>query len=564
MRIALLSLTLLFTVSCSTSRARRPHPSGSRPINRATMVARQAPTSGGQITTAQSPVDESAEARLAEQEGRFFDAIQDYYLLSVRTQDSSSREAYQIKAIDLLETRLDESDLRQAAQSSNFGSLRGYAYFQLGAIYLDRRQTEDARRAFSIVPEYIPGTEKAHRAADMVSQLDSIRYVDSKTIGVVLPLSGKNAAIGQRALRGIEMGLGLNDGQSPYKLAVADSEGNPDTARRAVERLVKEDNVIGIIGSLLSRTAPAVASKANELGVPTIGLSQKSGLTDIGPSVFRNALTSEMQVRQLVRTAIDEMNLRRFAILYSNDAYGSEYANYFWDEVLARGGQITAVQSYNPKDTDFRGVAQRLVGTWYIEGRQDEFNLINRERNQKSTSRKSARQQNKIADDLLPPIANFDAVFIPDSSRMLSQMAAFLSYSGVKNVRLLGTNLWNSPGIAKKAGSFSDKLLFVDSLPAQQIESSSKFAVEYRELFGESITGIEVQAYDAAILMRSLMGRGATTREELTRRLTEVRGFPGAIGPLFMSPAREVRRPLTSFITDPQGNTVPFQRSRAL
>jgi ABC-type branched-subunit amino acid transport system substrate-binding protein len=124
-----------------------------------------------------------------------------------------------------------------------------------------------------------------------------------------------------------------------------DSEGNPDNARRGVERLVKEDNVIAIIGSLLSKTAPAVAAKANELGVPTLALSQKAGVTEVGPSVFRNALTSEMQVRQLVKSAMEDLKLRRFAILYPNDPYGVEYANIFWDEVLARGGVITAAQT---------------------------------------------------------------------------------------------------------------------------------------------------------------------------------------------------------------------------
>src|SRR6185369_3531304 len=118
-------------------------------------------------------------------------------------------------------------------------------------------------------------------------------------------------------------------------------------------------------GSLLSKTALPLAAKAQELGVPSIGLSQKAGLTEIGDKVFRNALTSEMQVREVVRVAMDELGLKKFAILFPNDPYGVEYANIFWDEVLARGGSVQAAQTYNPKDTDFRGVIQRLVGTYY-------------------------------------------------------------------------------------------------------------------------------------------------------------------------------------------------------
>ncbi|HRO65942.1 MAG TPA: penicillin-binding protein activator [Pseudobdellovibrionaceae bacterium] len=562
MKTLCLVLTVLFAVSCSTSRARKtPDRHAGRPL------LRQAPTGRHSVPLPAQPVltralpSEAERAVSYERNGEYLNAIREYHRLSTVSENAASRESYRIKSLDLLETRLDESELKSVAGDSDFGTLRGYAYYQLGSIYLDRRETDSARRAYSTVQSYIPGTEIALRATDLVSQLDSIRYVDSKTIGVVLPLSGKNAAIGQRALRGIEMGLGLDDGSSPYKLAVADSEGNPDVARRAVERLVKEDNVIGIIGSLLSRTAPAVASKADELGVPTIALSQKSGITEIGPTVFRNSLTSEMQVRQIVRTAIDDMNLRRFAILYPNDPYGIEYANYFWDEVLARGGQVTAVQTYNPKDTDFRAVTQRLVGTWYVEARQDEFRLLSKEKGQSQSNRRSARQ-NKNAEDLLPAIVDFDAIFIPDSAKMLSQMAAFLSYAGVRNVKLLGTNLWNSPSIAKRAGNFSDKLVFVDSPVVDSSGGSSKFVSDYKSLFGENPTGIEVQAYDSALLIRSLIGQGASTREQLTRRLTDLRSFPGATGPLFMSSAREVRRPLTSFVTDAAGNIAPYRVNR--
>ena len=44
---------------------------------------------------------------------------------------------------------------------------------------------------------------------------------------------------------------------------------------------------------------------------------------------LENALTSEMLVRHLVKIAINQKKLKRFAILYPNDPYGIEYANLF-------------------------------------------------------------------------------------------------------------------------------------------------------------------------------------------------------------------------------------------
>jgi ABC-type branched-subunit amino acid transport system substrate-binding protein len=73
-----------------------------------------------------------------------------------------------------------------------------------------------------------------------------------------------------------------------------------------------------------------------------------------------------MQVRYLVKSAIEDLGIKKFAVLFPNDAYGVEFTNIFWDEVLARGGQVTSAQSYSSKETDFHAVIQRLVGTYYV------------------------------------------------------------------------------------------------------------------------------------------------------------------------------------------------------
>jgi ABC-type branched-subunit amino acid transport system substrate-binding protein len=248
--------------------------------------------------------------------------------------------------------------------------------------------------------------------------------------------------------------------------------------------------------------------------------------------------------------------MKRFAIVYPNDPYGVEYTNLFWDEVLARGGKIVSVQSYSGKETDFRYPIQRLVGTYYIEGRYDEYKARQRHNaNLKEGKKRNSRESND--EDILPPMVDFDAVFIPDSAKAMGQISAFLSFTGVKNVKLLGTNLWNSPGLAKRAGNFANNLIFVDSyLPA--VSGGSRFVQEYKGLYGEDPSLIEIQAYDSALILRQLILQGASTRENLTRQLTGLKKFPGALGPLNMSPDREIQRPLLALTLD-KGEIVPLK-----
>jgi branched-chain amino acid transport system substrate-binding protein len=453
-------------------------------------------------------------------------------------------EPFRIRSAEIIEGKLSPEQLQQLADNLKDSSLHAQVLFRQGQISLDNKDQSAARKYFAQVISLNPNSDLGKRAQDLLDQLEAVRRVEPKTVGVVLPLTGKFSAIAEKTLRGVQMGLGLyKDNVSSFKLAVVDSEGNPDTARKGVERLVKEDNVISIIGSVLSKTAPGVASKSAELGVPDITLAQKSGVTELGSTVFRNSLTSEMQVRFLAKTAIEKLGMKRFAILFPNDQYGVEYANIFWDEILARGGSITSAQSYSPKETDFRYVVQRLVGTYYLEDRADEYKARLKDWSEHEGKRMAGR--NTPPEDLLPPSIDFDAIFIPDSAKTLGQISAMLAYNNVRDVKLLGTNLWNVPGLAKRAGNSSRDLVFVDSFVSSDPKfQNSSFVRDYKNLFGEEPGIFEIQGYDSALMLRQLISSGNSSRESLALALNKLHDFQGALGAISVTSDREMLRPL--------------------
>jgi branched-chain amino acid transport system substrate-binding protein len=475
--------------------------------------------------------------------GDKLDALRAVVFIAANDPDPVSRDSYRVRALDFVESRLSDQELAKVANSSEFGFVRGQALFRVGVQTFEQRDFSRARDYFSSAIGMLEGSELAERAKGYIEQIDSRRQVDPRTVGAVLPLTGRYSEIAQRTLRGLQLGLGVYGAdKSDLRLAVVDSEGNPDGARRAVERLVTEDHVIAVVGSLLSKTATAVASKADELGVPSIALSQKAGLTDIGDTVFRNSLTSEMQVRYLVRIAMEKMGLKRFAILYPNDAYGIEFANLFWDEVMARGGSIAAAQTYNPTDTDFSGPVQRLVGKYYVEDRGTEYKVRITDWYKKQRTL-GARQ--KPPDDLLPPIVNFDAIFIPDGIKAMSQIAPALAYYDIKDVKMLGTNLWNSDELVRRTEKHLEGSVFVDSfLPTDQEFAESRFYKEFKKVFGEPPGPFEAQAYDAGLILRQALASGKRTRIDLMDQLAHLSDFPGGVGRLNFSGVREISRPI--------------------
>ncbi len=524
-----------------------------------TLIERIERSNSADKTTKSEALELKAEILLAE--NRLLEAMEVYVELANSNPDQRVQEKYRMAAQDLLDTRLTPDDVREVSERSAFGFLRPTAKYRSGLYYADQRQLGKARSAFEDVIGLAPGSELAEKASAFIAQIDARSRVSPKTIGVVLPLSGKQQAMGQRALRGIQLGLGIY-GRNPsgFRLAVIDSEGNPDAARRGVERLVVEDNVISVIGGLLSKTASAEAAKAQEFAVPSIMMSQKAGLTETGEFVFRNALTSQMQASALADVAVNKLGAKRFAILFPNDPYGTEFANFFWDAVKMRGGSVTGAQAYDPKETDFRGHVQRLVGTYYIEDRAEEYRLRYKQYLEKNPKR-SVRQGQASPEDILPPIVDFDALFIPDSVKAAGQIAPMLAYNDVDNVRLLGTNLWNNPALVTRGQKFVENSVFVDGLfVGDRSFQNADFVKQYKELYGEEPGLIEAQAYDSGLLLRQLVGSGATSRIELQERLAGLKGFSGSLGQLEMSADRELIRPI-SVLSVKDGKIGPLENS---
>ena len=502
--------------------------------------------------------------------GRHLEALENLVRLaddaeaeSVRLGNSAQRlrDRARVLAQEILDAKLSDSDVKSIADSSRYGFLRPSAKFRIGLVLADQRKLSAAKSMFEDVISLAPKSEIAERAQLLVTQIDARSRVDSRTIGAVLPLSGRNAGVGYRALRGLQLGLGAGlagKAGSNFRIAIIDSEGNPDLARRAVERLVVEDNALAIVGGLLSRTATAEATKAQELGVPMLLMSQKSGITEIGEFVFRNALTSRQQTQTLVSYAMDQVGAKRFAILYPNDYYGVEFANSFWDEVLKRGGHVTAAQTYDPDETDFRSVIQRLVATYYMEDRADEYRARYRafmDRNPK----RSVRQGGPTYEEVLTPAVDFEFLFIPDTPKAAGQILPMLAYYDVDNMRVLGTNVWNNPQFVQRSQKAAEGAVFVDGLMSEDKSFvSSEFFRSFRDFYGADPGLIETQAYDTGALLRRLISDGATSRISLQEQLSTAQNINGSLGRFSIGAGREFSRPI-SILTVKGGKIQPLE-----
>lgn len=479
--------------------------------------------------------------------GDRMEALKALAYLQSKEPPGPNKTAYQTRAQEIVMHHLNEKDLANVSSSSDFGFVAAQAAFRLGVLKLQQRDYDEARKRFRQAAQESQGTPLQAQAERYIEQIESRRRVDPYTIGAVLPMSGKYAVVSERMLNGLELGLGIRGrNRTSLKLAIVDSESSISSATQAVEKLVIEDSVIAIVGSLLSRTSEAVAMKADELGVPSVALSQKAGLTRMGNFIFRNAITSEMQVNELVRVAMEDLGLKKFAILYPNDPYGVEFANLFWTAVKSRGGSIAGAQTYASSETDFRAPIKRLTGTFYLEDRKIEYQ--NRLKTWFQAQGKIGKRKSP-PDDLLPPIVDFDALFVPDSPKAMGQIAPMLSYQGVHNIRLLGANIWNTSEFIRRGQKHVEGAVFIDRTAVDKSAGIARaFYTEFQAAFGYEPGEFEIQGFEVGRLLRQvILEDGQRSRPGLAAALSQIRSFTGVAGVMTMNAQRELSPPLIPY-----------------
>ena len=280
-------------------------------------------------------------------------------------------------------------------------------------------------------------------------------------LGVAVPLSGNYKRWGEAILEGVGLALGENPG---VKLAIRDTRGDPAGAAQAMEALALDEGAIAVIGGVTNAEAERSAAAAEELSIPFFSLSKQDGLTEAGPHVFQNMLTASAQARALAEFAVNRRGMKRFAVMYPSIPYGTELANAFWDAIEARGGEMRGAEAYANDRTTFTPLVKSLVGKLYLDERTDYLEQV-RELGAREKDPFRRRKAMEKLREKLDPVADFDAIFIPDFPKNLKLLIPALAVEDVvtqtclpeevkriakttgrpdlKPVQLLGSNGWD-------------------------------------------------------------------------------------------------------------------------
>ena len=444
------------------------------------------------------------------------DAVISYFKAGLKS-TNREREIVDIKLKDSM-ARLGIDDIISLIESIKDDTLKGYLQYQLGLRYYENKKYNEAADILHDFTEKMPAHINGGEARILLQEIYSKAGSKFHTVGCLLPLTGAFNVFGNKALKGANLALDnfSNKTGHTFNIVIRDTESNPEKAAAAVDELIKE-NVSAIIGPMGSAESVSAANKAQAENVPIILLTQKENITATGDFVFRNFLMPEMQVRSLVEYAVIQKGIKTFAILYPKENYGTTFMNLFQDEVIANGGKIIRVESYDPALMDFTDSIKMLAGNRIVSGSNiNEF-------------RTDDKQQKTYT--VLP--VDFEAVFIPDSPTKAGLIIPQFAYLDIRDVYLLGTNLWHSQKMIEMAGQFlEDWAIIPEGFNGENdSEKMREFVNSFVEKYGEEPEFIEAVAYDTAMMLfQTLSMPNVRVPGSVRNELAGIRNYKGLTG----------------------------------
>ncbi|HEY8368294.1 MAG TPA: ABC transporter substrate-binding protein [Thermodesulfobacteriota bacterium] len=336
-------------------------------------------------------------------------------------------------------------------------------------------------------------------------------------VGIAFALSGPIAVYGTPQRNGVQLAareINARGGINGEKLVlvIEDEQGKKEEGINVFKKLIFQDKVLAIIGPTLSNSAFAADPIANAAKVPVLGVSNTaSGITDIGPYVFRNSITEADILPVVIRTVKEKRGIKKVAVMYGNDDAFTKSGYEVFRQALADNKiEVLTTETFAKGDVDFSAQLTKI-----------------------RSLKPDAIVVSALAEEAANIMLQARQLGIPDS------------------VPFIGGNGFNNPKLFEIAGKAAEGT-FVGG-PWSIEDKSPKnvaFVKAYTEAYGQPPDQFAAQAYDGLHIVAAAIEQAKTTsdREKVREALQNLKGFVGATGPFEFKPNRDAKQDGKVFI----------------
>ncbi len=406
-----------------------------------------------------------------------------------------------ISKFNELSSNLSSSELLNIYDNKRDLALSPEILYRASQAAFAEGDAEESERLWSLLKRNHPNTPALERTPPF------LRKVNTRLVGVIMPLTGQHAQYSTEVINGIKLAL---RGES-MEMLIYDSYGEVAQAVQCAKKFIYEDGVLAIIGPLLSSTSFEVAKICSEAGVPMITpTATQSGISDIGNYVFQlNKPETDEELFVLSQWALESMNYRRYCLVMGEEH--REEIEKFSDYLTSAGAEIS--------------------GTWILPKGTSDFS--------------------RISSEII--LKEPDAVFISASVTEIVQLTPTLRFMGCK-ARFLGSSIWNNDEIVR----YGEDAVVGAVFPGKGYYGSEtiEFVNSYSRQYGREPSRVARLGFDAMkIILLASQSRIFDNSMQLGEEIISLKNYSGVSGQIILEPGSSMNYKL---LTIQRGRILPL------
>ena len=295
-------------------------------------------------------------------------------------------------------------------------------------------------------------------------------------IGGVGPLTGEAATFGVSTKNGYEMAVADANAKGgilgkQVKLIFADDKGDPAEGATVYTKLIEQDKVTAIIGTVMSKVCLAGAPICQNAQIPNIVTTATNPkITEVGNYIFRASFIDPFQGTVGAKFAFNELKARKAACLFDvgND-YTKGLSEYFKATFIQLGGQVVGYEGHASGTTDYKAQLTKIL------------------------------------------VANPDLLYVSDyynDVALIAKQARELGFKGP----MMGGDGWDSPKLVEIGGAAVEGCYFTNHYSPDDVSPVVQaFVKAYKAKFNGIPDAYATLAYVATDIMLDAFTRAGTT-----------------------------------------------------
>ncbi len=306
---------------------------------------------------------------------------------------------------------------------------------------------------------------------------------DTINIGAVVPLTGDVPVLGESAKNGYQLAVDIVNEEGgvlgkQINLIIEDDENQASKAPTVAQKLIAQDEVIGILGAKNSKCSIPMGPICTSNNIPMVTpTSTNQKVTEEGGEyVYRACFIDPFQGQALAKFAKNDLSATTASIIYDiSDDYSMGLAEAFKEAFVAQGGEIISEETYSSGQSDFNA------------------------------------QLTNIKD------SNPDILFMPGFYSYVGLIAKQAKALGIE-ATFLGGDGWDSADLVEIGGTaMEDSYYSVFYASDDTAQAVVDFKEAYMSKYGSEPDGYAALSYDAAMVMINAVKNAGSTDPEAIR-----------------------------------------------